>query len=328
MADQQASSPVAAQPVSAIDALFGGDTEEDAGDPFAQLGGEATAKGEAAPRQPEDKVEPQDEEDPAPAVLAEESARPLSDPPPPAALDDKDFSDLLAEFEEEHVEEETPPVQPDLHAATEGAITPAAILIDDDQGPSAFDELLANADQFPDTDSPPPDLSIERSRPASQSSVHDGDTSLLSNTTDWLADTSMEDYFQKKPVRAVSVDTNGDEPVSFEVPQGWFDDQGNWRWYTEEEKEQVRLTMISQGGWDLPGDDGTKAAVQGEKNICPVWLRPNRCHSTSSEQPGLRCKCIGERSSSNSPDSCSRLTRLQPFRPSRSLHSTNGFRLV
>lgn len=42
------------------------------------------------------------------------------------------------------------------------------------------------------------------------------------------------------------VDQKAEEFPEQEVPQGWYDDQGNWQWYTEEEREQVRISMFGQ----------------------------------------------------------------------------------
>ena len=56
------------------------------------------------------------------------------------------------------------------------------------------------------------------------------------------------------------------DAVPFDIPQGWYDEQDQWHWYTEEEKEQVRLTMLpdttSFGG--ASGVDLAATNMQGE----------------------------------------------------------------
>lgn len=73
-------------------------------------------------------------------------------------------------------------------------------------------------------------------------------SSLFSEPDDYfLNDTSIDESFQ----------VGGNDPSSdlmsssavndAEVPQGWYDDAGNWNWYTEEEREAVRESMIADG---------------------------------------------------------------------------------
>ncbi len=144
---------------------------------------------------------------------------------------------------------------------------------DDCNGSSPFDDLLVqtgliplepSADSTP-AESPVPNLSIENSQhDARLLGVTDeasGETSmqsLFSNASDWLADTTMEDSFAiggDEDEQTVQESGSGDlaqndnDVASLDVPEGWYDEREEWHWYTEEEKEQVRLTMLDQGAW-------------------------------------------------------------------------------
>ena len=197
---------------------------------------------------------------------AAEAEPPSKSAPEPVAtkpVDDKDFSDLLAEFEAR--DEAAAIASDDTSTAVNGGHdAPApdiAALVGDSSDPSPFDDLIAEQDEstpilhnkaLPDQ-SPVPALSIENSRLEEQKSAHDaGDTSvqsLFSNASDWLEDTSMEESFDLSGGangQAEVVDQKAEESPEQEVPQGWYDDQGNWQWYTEEEREQVRISMFGQ----------------------------------------------------------------------------------
>lgn len=149
---------------------------------------------------------------------------------------------------------------------------PALLLQEQSDEPSPIDDLIAQHDTIPQeptaesmpAESPVPNLSIEHSqhdpglagvtdKAASDISMQ----SLFSNASDWLADTTMDDSFQvngeheRHTVFAEDKLDRAEDPqevAPFEVPQGWYDEQGNWQWYTDEEKEQVRLTMLGAGG--------------------------------------------------------------------------------
>ena len=157
--------------------------------------------------------------------------------------------------------------------------TPAGLFEDHSQG-SSFDNLLA-----PDTavashpktshESATTDLdgSYQQGRPAP---AQNGDTSmqsLFSDNSDWLADTSVDDSMDIRNKIDQNNNQNGtkeskrqpDEPLDFEVPQGWFDDQGNWKWYTDEQREHVRQTMYAQSPWlgDLPDEKQPPCELSG-----------------------------------------------------------------
>lgn len=208
-----------------------------------------------------------DEEDAFSELLAgaaevQPPSQPAPEPVATKIVDDKDFSDLLAEFEARDEGADIASYDT-LAAVNEGHDAPAsdiAALVGDSSDPSPFDDLIAEQDEstpilhnkaLPDQ-SPVPALSIENSRLEGQRSAHDaGDTSvqsLFSNASDWLEDTSMEESFDLSGANGQTevVDQKAEEFPEQEVPQGWYDDQGNWQWYTEEEREQVRTSMFGQ----------------------------------------------------------------------------------
>jgi hypothetical protein len=196
---------------------------------------------------------------------AAEAGPPSQPAPEPVAtkiVDDKDFSDLLAEFEarDEGADIASDDTSTAVNGSHDAPVPDIATLVGDSSDPSPFDDLIAEQDEstpilhnkaLPDQ-SPVPALSIENSRLEGQRSAHDaGDTSvqsLFSNASDWLEDTSMEESFDLSGAngQAEVVDQKAEESPEQEVPQGWYDDQGNWQWYTEEEREQVRISMFGQ----------------------------------------------------------------------------------
>ncbi|ORX36789.1 Sec23-binding domain of Sec16-domain-containing protein [Kockovaella imperatae] len=308
-ADEQVSKPeMSVTPAApAIDDLFGGAQDDD--DPFAQLGGQAETI--SAPVLP-----PVEDEKEAMSVEQERKTSSKSEADPGPSLEDRDFSDLLAEFEAEQngglpeqgqvaegegrqdevaqgvseeggaekslrsaqlelptdgshqpiltVSEPTP-VSPNPPPAPVNA--PGGLFDDEhvDQS-SPFDDFLAgSADDQTSPSANGHSNTVHHAIPGSGSedpaAIDHGDRSMMSTNSDWLADTSVEESFQSQDQAQSNRNTggprtpkrqqteNGDEPVSFEVPQGWFDDDGNWNWYTDEQREQVRQTMLGGAGW-------------------------------------------------------------------------------
>ncbi|RSH82757.1 uncharacterized protein EHS24_007751 [Apiotrichum porosum] len=97
-----------------------------------------------------------------------------------------------------------------------------------------------------------------------------GDRSIdtMFTDSDWLVDTSFDDTLDlgRNDMPAVSPiaathDTRS-APVDFEVPEGWYDEDGGWHYYTEEERELVRVSMLNDVGY-FPETD-TLAPVQSE----------------------------------------------------------------
>ncbi|OCF36721.1 hypothetical protein I316_01317 [Kwoniella heveanensis BCC8398] len=179
-------------------------------------------------------------------------------------------------------------------SALEQPVAASAFFADDPTDSSGFDDIIATApredgndeSQAPTSSTPPrptspspvPSLSIEHTqadiRPTGLG-IDAGDTSIqsmFSDASNWLADTTFDDSVQILPdndhneaapnsergagVQAGQTGKGGDgsEPLHFEVPQGWYDDQGEWHWYTDEEREQVKLTMLGHNSWEEETD--------------------------------------------------------------------------
>lgn len=218
---------------------------------------------------------------------------------------EKDYSDLLAEFEDD-----TAPLSPRSgdkagnapDAARIAAVptTPnsapsisqtAQALFEDD---SEFDNFLGgthNPVTPPETESPAPDLSIENSPPPE----HPGDQSiqsLLSSASDWLDDTTMDHSFD------LHADGETDEPFpaldSFkgvgperegkleeedvDVPEGWIDEYGNFQYYTEDDKLAVRESLLAERAAARAVEEEATPPISGE-SILPYivtlinWLK-------------------------------------------------------
>ncbi|WWC94041.1 hypothetical protein V866_000879 [Kwoniella sp. B9012] len=139
----------------------------------------------------------------------------------------------------------------------------------------------------PASPSPVPSLSIEHSqsdvRPTGLGIDAAGDTSfqsMFSDASNWLGDTTFDDSIQilddnakendgSHSQQQVKQEDDGHELLDFEVPQGWYDESGEWHWYTDEEKEQVRKTMLGQGSWGEEGDTTVDKQTSGQ-NQTPI----------------------------------------------------------
>ncbi|WVW83755.1 hypothetical protein I302_105776 [Kwoniella bestiolae CBS 10118] len=140
----------------------------------------------------------------------------------------------------------------------------------------------------PASPSPVPSLSIEHSqadvRPTGLGIDAAGDTSfqsMFSDASNWLGDTTFDDSIQMPneddilnsggQTQQVKKEDDGHEPLDFEIPQGWYDEGGEWHWYTDEEKEQVRQTMLGQGGWgeEAGGSTDSQAPAQNQTPLAP-----------------------------------------------------------
>ncbi|KAK4690011.1 COPII coat assembly protein SEC16, partial [Tremellales sp. Uapishka_1] len=142
----------------------------------------------------------------------------------------KDFSDLLAEFEGDEAPSPLEESDAVLEPIAPPPAPPISSLFENDR--TAFDDLVDS----PPSPSPVPSLTIEKN-PADMSIQ-----SIFSSASDWLADTSMEESFVEDADDREAGD--GSALIDFQVPEGWYDDNGEWQWYTEEDKEQVRLAML------------------------------------------------------------------------------------
>lgn len=223
-----------------------------------------------------------------------QTAHPVDKQPAASSWAEKDFSDLLAEFEAEdslpghgehaHGEGDAAEMPSELHtdgqdeALNSGlrdqsgqvnhpSLANTSSLFGHDSGPSAFDDFLTQ-DTAPihstSHSSPAPDLSIENSieEDAFPQAGGAGDTSvqsLFSDNSDWLGDTTFDQSIQipsagarsgeePQPMSAFSED--GSAPVEAVIPEGWVDDDGNFHYYTPEEREAVKMTMLGQSGWN------------------------------------------------------------------------------
>ncbi|WVR07153.1 hypothetical protein IAU60_004194 [Kwoniella sp. DSM 27419] len=314
------------QPTTTINDLFGGDVADDQ-DPFAQLGsnneedlldmsvspetrtgglqdlGEAKLFADAsqsahpAPNVPPEHVEPQPSELSVPLTHQSETIAPGGEAST-VIEQEKDFSDLLAEFEAEQElvqDDELSGTRETAQDDPEGSATVQALdsrqagvsIEDEREGDEATGEILHDKSTAPvldppvtasalfadeddsdpfasiapteseqalqivsDADSTPFESSQTIEQPAGlgiASSESDTLHGMFDDDSDWLGagpGTATNDESPSGPKP-----DEGDKPLPFEVPQGWYDDAGEWHWYTEEEREQVRLTMLGQGGW-------------------------------------------------------------------------------
>jgi hypothetical protein len=115
----------------------------------------------------------------------------------------------------------------------------AAALFEEDE-PTPFDglepEFLQTASS---STTPPPNLSIENS--LQDIEPYEGDTSMVTDTSDWLKDSSVDDQsFQVQDSATLGGESS---PVEFEVPYGWYEGD-TFHYYTNEQREQVRMAML------------------------------------------------------------------------------------
>lgn len=158
---------------------------------------------------------------------------------------ERDFSDLLAEFEDG--DNDGFPISGDEPGQGVDQLKPAMStnLFADLADPSPFDEL--NEQGAPSSSREIPSGSNGHDRMASVESL--------------FPDSNIDFPFGLEPQGVSSSgkfdqNTDGDDPIPFDIPLGWYDDAGVWNWYTDEEKEQVRLSMLGQ---DIVGDSDGKA---------------------------------------------------------------------
>lgn len=173
---------------------------------------------------------------------------------------DRDYSALLEEFS--GLEEEPLPETTSQEAG-------AGQLFGDEPGSSTFDDLTPSTGQnFTQTASgstTPPDLSVENSFQDDSYAGYEGDLSARAGGS-WLAETALDDEpfdIQGEPGNDTLAEppksADSSSPLTFEVPYGWYEGD-TFHYYTEEEREQVRLTMLGQAEW--PASD-TQESVQG-----------------------------------------------------------------
>jgi hypothetical protein len=122
----------------------------------------------------------------------------------------------------------------------ESGTTPQAAALFEEDEPTPFDELEPEHLQTASSSTtPPPNLSIENS--LQDIEPYEGDTSMVTDTSDWLKDSSVDDQsFQVQDSAALGGESS---PVEFEVPYGWYEGD-TFHYYTNEQREQVRLAML------------------------------------------------------------------------------------
>jgi hypothetical protein len=122
----------------------------------------------------------------------------------------------------------------------ESGTTPQAAALFEEDEPTPFDELEPEHLQTASSSTtPPPNLSIENS--LQDIEPYEGDTSMVTDTSDWLKDSSVDDQsFQVRDSAALGGESS---PVEFEVPYGWYEGD-TFHYYTNEQREQVRLAML------------------------------------------------------------------------------------
>ncbi|WOO76626.1 COPII coat assembly protein sec16 [Vanrija pseudolonga] len=140
----------------------------------------------------------------------------------------------------------------------------AAALFIDDSEEVAFDigqpEALQQDAGAPSTG--PGKAGRNEPEAAANTSIH----SMFAGDDDWLVDTSNDDTldFGRQADKRSNLATMDDEEP-FEIPDGWYDDDGNWHWYTEEEREAVRQSMVGDSAWNAaPDTSATLAPAQSE----------------------------------------------------------------
>lgn len=234
-------------------------TEHD-DDPFSGIGDQEVQDAPALIGMDESTANP--ENDPFSQIGNEQEheAPTESETEDPMAGHEKDWSHLLDDFTPLEDEDTAPDASAAQHAesAYDGGHS------GDGPGQDAFDEYTLSSE--PDflqaassSTTPPPNLSIENSFAHSESrDAALGDLSMQSEASHWLADTTMDDQpfeiqadtgpdtaeqQQQPPQSAVTDD--GNSPLAFDVPYGWYDGD-TFQYYTEVEREQVRLTMLGQ----------------------------------------------------------------------------------
>ncbi|OCF60462.1 hypothetical protein L486_00095 [Kwoniella mangroviensis CBS 10435] len=182
----------------------------------------------------------------------------------------------------------------------------------------------------PASPSPVPSLSIEHSqadtRPTGLGIDAAGDTSfqsMFSDASNWLGDTTFDDSIQildddrkendESHSQQAKKEDDGHELLDFEIPQGWYDESGEWHWYTDEEKEQVRQTMLGQGSWGEEADTTADKQTSGQ-NQTPIAPYSPALQAGASENAARRTP---------QPETPSKLTSnsFDPYAPSTAQQS-------
>jgi hypothetical protein len=147
----------------------------------------------------------------------------------------------------------------------------AADLFGQEADSTPFDDLIPSSDAEPEflqtassSTTPPPNLSIENSLQDIEPYDpygDEGEVSMLAESSDWPGDVSMDEqsYLNQG---AQGNQVGQDSASSLEVPYGWYEGD-TFHYYTEEQREQVRLAMMEQAP-EIPEPQQSAAPDQGE----------------------------------------------------------------
>lgn len=172
--------------------------------------------------------------------------------------EEKDYSDLLAEFEADNGMLE-PPIEGSAESHSESKAEKPQSLLDqsntendqapavsslfaDDLNDTVFDNIV------PEADSEPQEASLATNAGTSTNPFIQG--LFTDDATDFLNQGQIITEVQESGDSGGRMDQSGAEPLEFDIPQGWYDDDGQWQWYTEEEKEQVKFAMMGSTSWE------------------------------------------------------------------------------
>lgn len=176
------------------------------------------------------------------------------------AKHERDFSDLLAEFEDDDMEfaESETVGQSDARILDPPSQPPAQHLFDNGMESSPFDDVLGQVDAEP--------------TPANQGASAPANPAAAAPST-------------------TGQDEDGNAPIPFDIPLGWYDDAGNWNWYTEDEKEQVRLAMLEQSGVNQDNAEGMLNRTESQIQAHRSFQYPNLQSSFGSGRWAIGKRC-------------------------------------
>jgi hypothetical protein len=179
------------------------------------------------------------------------------------------------------------------------------LFADENGNESLFDDILGGpsspgaAVQYDHQSSLPAlDISPEDAL-SSPEGAHVPFRAALKDERDWVRDRGVDKPFLDDGMAGQGEDVvmrdDAGGAADLDIPEGWYDENGEWQWYTEEDKEQVRLAMLSQGGWEEPAEE---SFMQGKScceptddrrtfdcicTCCPSSVRERRSSYTSTE---------------------------------------------
>lgn len=153
----------------------------------------------------------------------------------------------------------------------------AADLFGQEADSTPFDDLIPSSDAEPEflqtassSTTPPPNLSIENSLQDIEPYDpygDEGEVSMLAESSDWSGDVSLDEqsYLSQGAQGNQVGQDSASSPVEYEVPYGWYEGD-TFHYYTEEQREQVRLAMMEQAP-EIPESQQSAAPDQGESAL-------------------------------------------------------------